>query len=37
MLPKARTTPKGKDIAQVKALPPSDDITMLPDSVFPSF
>ena len=27
MLPKAGTTPKGKDIAQVKALPPSDDIT----------
>ena len=37
MLPKAGTTPKGKDIAQVKALPPSDNITMLPDSVFPSF
>ena len=36
-LPKAGTTPKRKDIAQVKALPPSDDITMLPDSVFPSF
>ena len=36
-LPKAGTTPKWKDIAQVKALPPSDDITMLPDSAFPSF
>ena len=35
--PKAGTTPKQKDITQVKALPPSDDITMLPDSVFPSF
>ena len=35
--PKADTTPKQKDIAQVKALPPSDDITMLPDSAFPSF
>ena len=35
--PKAGTTPKGKEIAQAKALPPSDDITMLPDSVFPSF
>ena len=35
--PKAGTTPKQKDIAQVKALPPSNDITMLPDSVFPSF
>ena len=35
--PKAGTTPKQKDIAQVKALPPSDDITMLPDSAFPSF
>ena len=35
--PKAGATPKGKDIAQVKALPPSDDITMLPDSAFPSF
>ena len=35
--PKAGTTPKWKDIAQVKALPPSDDITMLPDSAFPSF
>ena len=37
MLPKAGTTPKQKDIAQVKALPPSDDITVLPDSAFPSF
>ena len=37
MPPKAGTTPKGKDIAQVKALPPSDDITMLLDSAFPSF
>ena len=36
-LPKAGTTPKWKDIAQGKALPPSDDITMLPDSAFPSF
>ena len=36
MLPKAGTTRKRKDIARVKALPPSDDITMLPDSVFPS-
>ena len=36
-LPKVGTTPKQKDIDQVKALPPSDDITMLPDSVFPSF
>ena len=36
-LPKADTTPKWKDITQVKALPPSDDITMLPDSVFPNF
>ena len=35
--PKAGTTPKRKDIAQVKALPPSDDITMLPDSAYPSF
>ena len=34
---KAGATPKQKDIAQVKALPPSDDITMLPDSAFPSF
>ena len=34
---KAGTTPKWKDIAQVKALPPSNDITMLPDSAFPSF
>ena len=37
MLPMAGTTPKRKDIAQVKALPPTDDITMLPDSAFPSF
>ena len=37
MLPKTGTTPKWKDIAQVKALTPSDDITMLPDSAFPSF
>ena len=37
MLPKADTTPKQKDITQVKALPPSDDITMLPDSAFPNF
>ena len=37
MPPKAGTTLKWKDIAQVKALPPSDDITMLPDSAFPSF
>ena len=37
MPPKAGTTPKWKDIAQVKALPPSNDITMLPDSAFPSF
>ena len=36
-LPKAGTTPKGKDIAQVKALPPSNSITMLPDSAFASF
>ena len=36
-LPKAGTTPKLKDITQVKALPPSDDITMLLDSAFPSF
>ena len=35
--PKAGTTPKQKDIAQVKALPPSDNITMLLDSAFPSF
>ena len=35
--PKAGTTPKQKDITQVKALPPSDDNTMLPDSAFPSF
>ena len=34
---KAGTTPKGKDISQVKALPPSNDITMLLDSAFPSF
>ena len=34
---KAGATPKRKDITQVKALPPSDDITMLPDSAFPSF
>ena len=37
MLPKVGTTPKQKDITQVKALPPSDDITMLPDLAFPSF
>ena len=37
MLLKAGTTPKGKDIAQVKVLPPSDNISMLPDSAFPSF
>ena len=37
MPPKAGTTPKGKDIAQVMELPPSDDITMLLDSAFPSF
>ena len=37
MPPKAGTTPKGKDIAQVKALPPSHDITMLSDSAFSSF
>ena len=37
MLSKAGTTPKGKDIVQVKALPPSNNITMLPDSAFPSF
>ena len=37
MPPKAGTTPKGKDIAQVKVLPPSDDITILPDLAFPSF
>ena len=36
-LPKAGATLKWKDIAQVKALPPSDDITMLLDSAFPSF
>ena len=36
-LPEAGTTPKQKDIAQVKALPPSDDIVMLPDSAFPTF
>ena len=36
-LPKAGTTPKWKDITQVKALPPSNNITMLPDSAFPSF
>ena len=35
--PKADATPKGKDIAQAKALPPSDNITMLRDSAFPSF
>ena len=34
MPPKADTTPKWKDIAQVKALPPSNNITMLPDSAF---
>ena len=37
MLPEAGTTPKQKDTAQVKALPPSNDITMFPDSAFPSF
>ena len=37
MLPKAGTTPKQEDIAQVKALPPSDDVTFVPDSAFPSF
>ena len=37
MLSKAGTTPKGKDITQVKALQPSHNITMLPDSPFPSF
>ena len=35
--PKAGATPKGKDITQVKALPPSNDITILLDSAFPSF
>ena len=34
---KAGATPKLKDIAQVKVLPPSNGITMLPDSAFPSF
>ena len=37
MLPKAGTTPKQKDITQVKALPPSNDVTMFPDSAFPNF
>ena len=37
MPPRVGTTPKWKDITQVKALPPSDDIVMLPDSEFPSF
>ena len=37
MPPKAGTTPKWKNITQVKALPSSNDITMLPDSAFPSF
>ena len=36
-LSKAGATPKQTDIAQVKALPPSDDITMFLDSAFPSF
>ena len=35
--PKADTIPKQADIAQVKAQPPSNDITMLLDSAFPSF
>ena len=35
--PRQGTTPKGKDITQVKALPPSNDITMFLDSAFPSF
>ena len=35
--PEAGTTPKQKDITQVEALPPSDDIVMLLDSAFPTF
>ena len=35
MLPKAGTTPKQKDVAQVMALPPNDDITLIPASEFP--
>ena len=31
------TTPKRKDVTQVKALPASDEIVMLPDSAFPTF
>ena len=37
MLPEVGTTPKQKDITQVKALPPSDNIVMLLDSAFPTF
>ena len=37
MPPKVGTTPKQKDITQVKALPPSDNIVMLLDSAFPTF
>ena len=33
----AGTTPKRKDVAQVKALPASNDIVMLLDLAFPTF
>ena len=37
MWPEVGATPKQKDVAQVKALPGSNDIAMLPDSAFPTF
>ena len=37
MWPEVGTTPKQKDVTQVKALPGSDDIVLLPDSAFPTF
>ena len=35
MPPKAGTTPKQTDVTQVMALPPNDDITLIPASEFP--
>ena len=35
MLPKVGTTPKQKDVTQVMALPPSDDVTLISASEFP--
>ena len=35
MLPKVGTTPKQKEVTQVVALPPNDDVTFIPASEFP--